>query len=253
MSDVRVFAPGGYRFINAVFQYSGGVAAEPGFEIERVRLAGPVPLQQGYALIESHLATLGRPSTAFCACELRSPAPFSEQGFIDFNREYVQTLARWGIYADEVNPVARTNVCPAHHEPAQPMLYAFSYTVPSAASKAAPRPSFIIAGGGEAREVQGSFREQIVRYQDRSADGMREKVRYVMAEMTRRLQALGFDWSDALSTQAYTVYDIGACLEDEIVRPGAANGGLSWFFCRPPVEGLDFEMDVRAPTRELVI
>ena len=30
MSHVRVFAPGGYRFINAVFQYSGGVAAEPG-------------------------------------------------------------------------------------------------------------------------------------------------------------------------------------------------------------------------------
>src|SRR4051794_26701714 len=36
MSDVRVFAPGGYRFINAVFQYSGGVAAEPGHRIVRV-------------------------------------------------------------------------------------------------------------------------------------------------------------------------------------------------------------------------
>ena len=39
MSDVRVFGPGGYRFINAVFQYSGGVAAEPGHRIVRVRLA----------------------------------------------------------------------------------------------------------------------------------------------------------------------------------------------------------------------
>jgi hypothetical protein len=30
---------GGYRYIKAVFQYSGGVAAEPGFEIVRARLA----------------------------------------------------------------------------------------------------------------------------------------------------------------------------------------------------------------------
>ena len=57
-----------------------------------------------------YLKALGRPSTAFAACELRSAAPFTEQGFHDFNREYVKTLARWGIYKDEINPVARTNV-----------------------------------------------------------------------------------------------------------------------------------------------
>jgi len=32
MSDVVVFKPGGYRYLKAVFQYSSGVAAEPGFE-----------------------------------------------------------------------------------------------------------------------------------------------------------------------------------------------------------------------------
>ena len=31
------FPAGNYRFIPAVFQYSGGVAANPGYEIERVR------------------------------------------------------------------------------------------------------------------------------------------------------------------------------------------------------------------------
>jgi hypothetical protein len=41
MSDVVVFREGGYRYIKAVFQYSSGVAAEPGFEIERARLAAP--------------------------------------------------------------------------------------------------------------------------------------------------------------------------------------------------------------------
>ena len=40
----EVFAAGGYRFIPAVFQYSGGVAAEAGaFRIERVRFTQTAP------------------------------------------------------------------------------------------------------------------------------------------------------------------------------------------------------------------
>src|SRR5688500_19998820 len=102
-----VFERGGYRYIEGVFQYSAGVAAEPGFAIERARLARPMPLADGFAAVEAHLAALGRPATAFCACELRSPEPFSEQGFVDFNRQYVRTLERWGIYKEGINPVAR--------------------------------------------------------------------------------------------------------------------------------------------------
>ena len=74
MPNVQPFTAGGYRFIPGPFQYSGGVAAEAGFRIERVRFARPVPLAQGFAAVEAHLARLGRPVTAFCACELRSPA-----------------------------------------------------------------------------------------------------------------------------------------------------------------------------------
>src|ERR1017187_6223661 len=158
MSDVVVFREGGYRFFKAVFQYSSGVAAEHGFEIERVRLLKPLPLTEGFAAIEAHLKGLGRPNTAFAACELRSAVPFTEQGFHDFNREYVKTLARWGIYRDEINPVARTNVCPEHDKPAEPSLYAFSYTVPAPNAK---RGSFIIAGGGEMRGGAGSLPERI--------------------------------------------------------------------------------------------
>ncbi|MCH9670977.1 MAG: hypothetical protein K0U93_05950 [Gammaproteobacteria bacterium] len=249
MADVRVFSPGGYRFINAVFQYSGGVAAEPGFAIERVRLQHALPLSEGLAYIESHLAGLGRPSTAFCSCELRSPAPFSETGFVDFNRQYVETLARWGIFSNDINPVARTNVCPAHNEPAEPSLHAFAYTVPSTDDL----PSFIVAGGGEGTEIGGSFRDQIVSLDDTSIEGMRAKVRYVSAEMRRRLNALGFDWHDASAVQAYTVFaNFGAVFEDELVKAGAVDVGLTWSFCRPPVVGLDFEMDVRGPAREIV-
>ena len=69
------FAGGGYRFLPGVFQYSGGVAAEPGFRIERARFAKLLPLDAGFAAIETYLAGLGRPVLAYCAAELRSPKP----------------------------------------------------------------------------------------------------------------------------------------------------------------------------------
>lgn len=249
MAHVVVFQPGGYRYLSAFFQYSGGVAAEPGFAIERARLARPLPIAEGFQLVEAHLKALGRPSTSFAACELRSPAPFTEQGFIDFNRHYVKTLERWGVYKDGVNPVARTNVCPEHHKPAAPSLYAFSYTVPAQSA----RGSFIIAGGGDAEEGKDPLKDHIVRPGETSIDAMRDKVRFVVAEMERRLKALGFGWQDALSTQAYTVQDLGALVGEEIFKRGVAPGGLSWHFCRPPVVGLEYEMDVRGAAREIVI
>jgi hypothetical protein len=99
------FSAGGYRFMPHAFQYSGGAIAEPGFAVERARFRRPLPLAQGFDAVEAYLAKLGRPPTAFCACELRSPTQFSEQGFIDFNRHYVQRLERWGIFKDDINPV----------------------------------------------------------------------------------------------------------------------------------------------------
>jgi hypothetical protein len=32
-----------------------------------------------------------------------------------------------------------------------------------------------------------------------------------------------------------------------------AGSGLQWNYCRPPIEGLDFEMDVRGLSTELVL
>jgi hypothetical protein len=249
MADVAVFQAGGYRYIKAVFQYSGGVAAEAGFEVERVRLRRPLPLADGFAFVESHLRRIARPSTAFCACELRSPAPFTEQGFVEFNRHYVQTLERWGVYRDGDNPVARTNVCPEYDKPAVPSLYAFSYTVPAAGA----RGTFIVAGGGEAREGGPDYRSRIVRLGDTSPAGLRDKVQYVAAEMERRLALLGFAWGDEVSTQAYTVHDIGTLVGEELARRGAMRGGLEWHYCRPPVVNLEYEMDVRGAARELVL
>ena len=249
MAEVISFEPGGYRYIKAVFQYSSGTAAEPGFAVERACLRKPLPLVEGFAAVEAHLRRLGRPTTAFCACELRSPAPFTEQGFYDFNRHYVQTLERWGLYRDGDNPVARTNVCPQHEPPAVPSLYAFSYTVPAARGL---EDGFVIAGSGET-QPGNTPQERIVAHGDISPPGMATKMRHVMGEMERRLAALGFGWRDTTATQAYTVQDMGALIESIIVRRGAAPCGLTWHFARPPIQDLEFEMDVRAPAREIVL
>ena len=42
-------------------------------------------------------------------------------------------------------------------------------------------------------------------------------------------------------------------LPKSFVRRGAIPGGLTWHFARPPVQGLDFEVDVRGVAHELVI
>ena len=63
------FAAGNYRFIPAVFQYSSGVAANPGFEIERVRFDRPVPLADGFAQI----AKYRRKRLGLWLCEPRLP------------------------------------------------------------------------------------------------------------------------------------------------------------------------------------
>ena len=247
MADVRDFQEGGYRYIKAVSQYSGGVAALPGFEIERARLAKAVPLDEGFAIVERHLKAIGRPVKAFAACELRSPAPFSEQGFREFNARYSRTLERWGLWRDGDNPVARSNVCPKYDPPASPSMHAFSYTVPARDAK---RRSFVISGSAEAREGGATYRESIVRLGDTSPEGLREKVRWVVGEMEARLSALGFSWADAISTQAYTIRDIGFLVGEEMVKRGVAAGGLAWHFCMPPVVDLDYEMDVRSVSVE---
>jgi hypothetical protein len=255
MSRLPVFEAGGYRYIKAVFQYSGGVAAQPGFEIERARFAKPLPLRDAYAAVEAYLKGIGRPTAAFAACELRSPEPLTDQGFDDFNRVYVKTLERWGIYrdgADPVNPVARTNVCPMYDKPAESVMHAFSYTVPVQGDGEA-RPSFITSGGGEARSGSGSYRERLVRPDDTSPEGLREKVSFVTDEMERRLGLLGFSWRDAVTTQAYTVQNIGHLVGELLAARGACAGGLEWHYARPPIIGLDYEMDVRGAARERVI
>jgi hypothetical protein len=245
----RDFAAGNYRFIPAVFQYSSGAAADSGFEIERVRFDKLVPLAEGFAQAARYIQAVGRPLTSFCACELRSPAAFTEEGFRKFNEHYVKTLAEWGIYDGTTNPVARSNVCPEIDPPSEPSFYAFSFTRPLEGVT----PTFVIAGGAEARGGAGTYPERIVRYRDLSPDGIKEKVRFTTGAMEERMNAFGFTWKDTTGVQAYSIRDFHPVLADELVRRGALRSGLTWHFARPPVIDLEYEMDCRRVMRETVI
>jgi hypothetical protein len=243
------FPAGNYRFIPAVFQYSAGAAASSGYEIERVRFDKLPPLAEGFALIAEYIKAAGRPLTSFCACELRSPAAFTDEGFRNFNLHYVKTLAEWGLYDGKTNPVARSNVCPEIDPPKEPSFYAFSFTRPSKTTS----PSFVIAGSGEAREGGATYAERTVRYRDLSPDGLREKVRHVVGAMETRMSEFGFGWKDATAAQTYSVHDFHHAFADELVRRGAVRSGLTWHFARPPVIDLEYEMDCRRVLREVVI
>jgi hypothetical protein len=243
------FPAGNYRFIPAVFQYSSGAAADSGFEIQRVRFDRLLPLAEGFAQVAKYIAAAGRPLTSFCACELRSPAAFTEDGFRTFNQHYVKTLAEWGLFDGSVNPVARSNVCPEIDPPAEPSFYAFSFTRPSPNTT----PTFVIAGGAEARGGSGSYPERIVRYRDLSPDGLKEKVRSTVGATEERLSAFGFGWNDTTEAQAYSIRDFHPVIVDELVRRGAMRSGLTWHYARPPVIDLEYEMDCRRVMREMVI
>ena len=65
------------------------------------------------------------------------------------------------------------------------------------------------------------YKDRIVRYNDTSPEGLREKVLFVIDEMEQRLKALGFGWSDVVSTQAYTVQDIGHLVGELLAARGA--------------------------------
>ncbi|HEV8643957.1 MAG TPA: hypothetical protein VGR01_00125 [Burkholderiales bacterium] len=248
MSELISFPDGGYAFLKGGFPYSQGVKALQGYIIERVRFAQPVPVAQGFAAIEAHLSALDRPRTALCAAELRSPAPLSMSGFKTFNEGYVQVLKRWNLFRDGLNPVARSNVAPQFAPPAEPCFYAFCYTTPAKTAGT----NFVVAGSSEWPEG-GKFPEDIVARGDRSPVGFKEKARFVLGKMEDRLTGLGASWREATAVQVYTVHDIHSILSGEIL-PRAGNGaGLTWHYCRPPIEELEYEMDVRGVAVERIL
>jgi hypothetical protein len=241
---------GDYSFVPGIAPYSCGVISKPGFEIVHVTLRNMVDWRAGFEQIDAVLKREQRARTALCAVSLRSPVPFTFDGFAAFNAEYASILKSWGVFVDGINPIARTNVVPVTLPPATPSLYGFAFTRPC---RSDARPTFVVAGAGELPEGILN-RESIHRLGDLSSDGLVEKARYVQL-MSSRLRQLGTTWAAVTRTNVYTIHSMDRIVP-EILEPQtdlASRHGLNWFYTRPPIEDIEYEMDVRGVTAEWVI
>lgn len=240
---------GGYRFLPGIAPYSCGAVSAPGFEIAHVVLREPMPYARGFEVIEEFLASERRPRASLCGVELRSPEPFTFEGFAEFNARYARILEGWGLFVDGVNPVARTNVAPAAVRLAEPALYGFSYARPCDPSFS---PTFVVAGAGELPEGVLAA-DGIVARGDISRAGIAAKAKFVMDLMESRLRGLGADWHRVTAIDIYTVHPIEPLIPEILLGRigGAAILPLDWSWSRPPILEIEYEMDLRGVRSEL--
>jgi hypothetical protein len=236
---------GDYRFLTGIAPYSSSVIAQPGFVLMRAQFAAPVPIYLGFEHIARYLAAQGRSRQALCAMELRLPTPLSFEEFIAFNADYRSTLEEWHIPVGNLNPIARTNVAPAVAAPLVPSLYAFTFT--ARAINGLSQPTFVVAGAGDLRDQADLTPAAIVRPRDTSHDGLLEKANIVMEVMSERLHGIAVDWPQVSTINIYTTHSLDHFLEPVLLPqlgPVAVHG-VHWYYSRPPIAGLEFEMDLR--------
>lgn len=249
MAEIIDFKAGDFSFLVAPGgPFSGGVRANEGFALHRARFARPVPMADGFARIKQHLERLRRPVTALAACELRSPKPMSVAEFQAFNREYLTTLHQWGCRDGEINAPARSNIAPITEIPDDSSFFAFTYTVPEANASG----DFLISGLPEIK-AGATGPDRTFGGRDVSLKGLAAKARHVMDGLRSRVDALGCDWNGITASQVYTVHDFRPVLENLFAELGISQIGVAWYPAWPPVNDMEFEVDVRRVRTELVI
>ncbi|HIT77019.1 MAG TPA: hypothetical protein IAA98_15685 [Candidatus Avipropionibacterium avicola] len=246
----------GYDFLPASGRHAAAVLARPGHQIQRVELAAPVVHELAFELIAQHLRDLGLPGGALCALELRSPAQFSDPDFADHHRRYRSALAQLGIEVDDrTNPIARSNAVPTVDPPVDVSVHAFSHVVPvveyEGGGLARLERTFVVSGSGEVPEDTDRYADHIVARGDLSPEGLTRKIRWVVAEMKRRLHAIKSSWADVTRTQVYCTRDVGSLLPVEV--QDVTGRDIDWFACQPPVVELEFEMDCRRTGVEVIL
>ncbi len=240
---------GCYKFLKGIAPYSCGVVAENGFQIVHVTLREATPWREGFDRIEAHLKASDLGRDALCGVELRSPKPFTMEGFIEFNRDYCERLEAWGLYADGVNPIARTNVAPLHNPPPAPVVRGFSYAEPSTGGAAA---TLVIAGAGEL--VDGALEEdQIIRRGETGPEAIAEKADFVIQVMAERLAGLGANWDQINTVDVYTAHPVDPLIDRLVALAPVKKYGFVHHITRPPVVDIEYEMDMRGPAREVVV
>jgi hypothetical protein len=240
---------GNYTFVRGIGPFSAAVKAQPGFEIVHARVLPHCGLSEGYARLERHLQQLRRPLEALCGMELRIPKVLSREGFDEFNRPYIDQLQAWGLDISGANPVTRTNVAYETSPVPEASLAGFYYTVPSSVAK----ETFVLSGVAEIASREGGV--QIVARGDTSTNGLRQKLECILDVLGVHLTELKLGWEVATAVNVYTVFDVHPLLSPQLlpVLQAASHAGITWHYARPPVNGLDLEVDARAIRTETVL
>lgn len=242
---------GGFKFIKGIRPFSFGAVASPGHEVVHARF-DPMPrLEDGFGAVQRHLKAVGRPLSALCGMELRTPQVLSAKAFGEFNEPYRQHLVDWGLLVGDNISVGRTNVVPQGEAAVtEPRLYGFSYTDKSTEKT----PTFMLSGVGEV-QFRGDGAFEIAALGDISAAGLARKADCVLDQVSSHLKELGVGWAGATTINVYTVHDLNVLMDSRIL-PAAGAGvshGVVWYFTRPPVTDLEFELDLRRVRRELFV
>jgi len=239
---------GGFRFRKGGNRFSsGGTVAMHDYEIVHAAFSTALPVAKAFEAVDSFLKHERRPPQALCGVELRSPHAFSFTEFGKLNQGYMDLIAKRDLLVEDANPVARVNVVPELDPPRELAMYGFSYTAPR---RAAP-PTFLLA----ASDLNGEYPRGIVARGDVSTKGLQQKLQQVLDSLDKNLGELGAEWSQATVVALYTVHDVFPLMR-EVLLPRVAsskNFGIRWYFCRPPIEELELEIQVRGCARELII
>jgi hypothetical protein len=196
-------------------------------------------------LIEQHLKNAGRPITALCGIQLRIPQALSREGFDQFNRPYIEKLRGWGLEVEGTNPVTRTNVALEVNPVSEPSIASFFYTMPSSDD----RPNWTISGVPEIASRDGGV--QIVAAGNTSSMGMQQKMQCVLDTIAHHLKELQLSWEQATAVNLYTVHDLHPLITSMLLpKMGGARTGVTLHHSRPPVTGLELEIDAWSVCRE---
>jgi hypothetical protein len=240
---------GNFMFVRGIGPFSAAVMAQPGSEIIHARFLPLIALNDGYVRVERHLQRERRPLEALCGMELRIPKVLSREAFDEFNRPYIERLKAWGLDIGGANPVTRTNVAFEISPVSEPMLAGFYYTMPSTG----PAETFVLSGAPEIASREGGV--QIVARGDTSVGGLRQKLECILHALGAHLSEMKLKWEMATAVNVYTVFDVHP-LFAPVLMPllgPASHAGVTWHYARPPVSGLELEIDARAVKRELIL
>lgn len=249
MTELVQHPSGAFASLPASQTFSNGLVVAAGHRLAEWELAEPLPLRAGFNRVGAELRARGLGWEALAGVDLRSPAPFSPQGFSDFNASYSALLGEYYPLADgTLPPYARTNVAPARSTLTEPCVRAVQIVEPGAGAGG----DFVVSG---AAEVTASVRpEHTIAAGDTSAVGLRTKVDFVIAQLVERVSGLGVAIDRATLVDIYTVHPLD-WLEPVIAATFVAveRTGLRRWLAGPPVTGLEFEMGCKRISSHTVL